>query len=473
MTSNSKLDSLGFEQLIVQCLEGGRARLLTAVIFLIVIIAGADWLVGNSVSLGVFYIFPMMLGAILLRPPETLLLAFACSVLRWWFDTPGSKADVTLRFAFALVAYFSSALFVTALVKNRRLVDDSLQKIRAEQGLRREAETQLRLLIESSPAAILTADRKGVVLAANHAANQMFSLGDENTLLGRNIRTYLPVLGDALQLQGGSEAFRTAAQCQGRRENGEIFLAHTWFSSHGTPEATHISAIVVDSSEEMRDREEQNLRHLLHYNRITAAALAHEVRNISAAIAILSANLNEKQHLTADEDYQGLSRLTRGLEKLALLHLGSHAEQTMEEISLQTVLDNLRIIIEAEWIDIGGSIRWPAMESVPKVLADPNGVLQSLLNLAQNSYRAVRGSVMKELAIKIEQTGARVLLSLQDSGPGIISPERLFRPFESEMDGTGLGLYISRAIVRGFGGELRYQPTDVGCCFVIELQIAN
>jgi K+-sensing histidine kinase KdpD len=32
-----------------------------------------------------------------------------------------------------------------------------------------------------------------------------------------------------------------------------------------------------------------------------------------------------------------------------------------------------------------------------------------------------------------------------------------------------LGLYVCRALIESFGGELRFEPTDTGCCFVITL----
>jgi hypothetical protein len=56
------------------------------------------------------------------------------------------------------------------------------------------------------------------------------------------------------------------------RENGDIFLAHTWFSSYVAPEGGRPPAVVVDSSEEMRDREEQALRQSMRSNRIAATA---------------------------------------------------------------------------------------------------------------------------------------------------------------------------------------------------------
>ena len=250
-------------------LKTSRIGILLVAACLVAMIALADWATGTSFSLGVLYIVPMMLGGLVLRPPETAALALFCAFLRSGFDVPSSRAEAILRFVFALLSYFASGLFVTALVRNRKLVEEHLAetrrhltKIQIEQELRQEAEEQLRALVAGSPAAIMTLDSKGIVLAANDAASSLFAIPSGQSLLGRPIVNHLPVLFDALRLENIPEDFRTAAQCQGRRVNGEIFLAHTWFSSYSTPEGSRLAAIIVDSSEEMRDREEQNLRQL-------------------------------------------------------------------------------------------------------------------------------------------------------------------------------------------------------------------
>jgi PAS domain-containing protein len=98
---------------------------------------------------------------------------------------------------FSSLAYLSSGLVVVTLVRNRRLVLDHLGKIQREQALRREAEEQLRVLVESSPAAVLTLNHDGVVLAANLAANTLFAIPSGHTLQGRVIASYLPLLSDA------------------------------------------------------------------------------------------------------------------------------------------------------------------------------------------------------------------------------------------------------------------------------------
>lgn len=457
-------------------LKAGKVKVLAATLFLVVLVGFADWATGPTVSLGVLYIFPVMLGAVVLNTVEVAALSVLCAVVRARFDVPSSHAEVLLRFAFASTAYLSSGLFVAALVRNRTMVMAHVARLEKEQNLRRGAEEQLQVLVESSPAAILTLDRNGVVLAANRAASSLFSIPETELLQGRLINPYLPVLSDALRLEIGPQTLRTAAQCQGMRENGEIFQAHTWFSSYNTSEGTRLAAIVVDSSEEMRDHEEQNIRQLMKYNSIAASAVSHEVRNWCSAIALSSSNLSQKHGLEQDDDYLALASLVQGLEKIMALELRSRVLRSdtadiAEEVPLRPVLDNLRIMIEPDWSDADGSIQWHLPQDLPSVIADPQGLLQAFLNLSQNSLRAVRDRDIRELQVCVDVGEQTARVRFHDSGPGVAEPDLLFTPFQPGADGSGLGLYISRSIVRSYGGDLIFVPQSVGTCFEIELQI--
>ena len=465
----NRLRKLG-EETVAAFLKAGRIRVFFIVATLLILIAFADWELGDRGSLGVLYILPMTIGAVICGPFETFLLASVCAFLRATFDTPAPNAEVILRFAFALLAYFASGLFVIALVRNRTLVVNHLARLQQEQDLRREAEEQLKVLVESSPAAILTLDHRGVVLAANNAANLLFRIPEGHVLQGRPIAAYLPLLSDALGIENG-EGFRTAAKCQGCRDTGEIFLADTWFSSYRAPEGMRLAAIVVDSSEEMRDREEQNLRLLRRSNRIAAAAVSHEVRNLCGALSLLRINVEEKLGLAQDEDFKGFATLIKGLERIARLELDARVHEHLEEVPLQSVLDHLRIVIEPDWQEFGGVVHWELPEGAPTVVADPSGLLQALLNLVRNSHRAVQQSDKRELHIAVSVKDRRVYVRVEDSGPGVASPECLFQPFQPGADGNGLGLYVSRAVVRSYGGELRFEPAERGSRFVVELQV--
>ena len=447
--------------------------MLSAAGVVIALVALADWAVGTRASLGLFYIIPMMLGATVLTPWQIGLLAILCSALRASFDLPHPQfLELSLRFLFAFLAYTGLGLFVIALIRNRELAVKHLAEVRREQGLRREAEEQLKVLAESSPAAIITVDGTGMVLAANKAAESLLAISGEKSLRGRRIGEYLPVLADALLYQSGAEGLRTAAQCQGRRENGEVFLAHTWFSCYTAREGPRLAAIVVDSSEEMRDREEQGLQQLMRGNRIAAAAVSHEVRNLCSAISLICSNLSDKQALIHDDDFQGLTKLVGGLQRIAAVDLQWRAQDTLEHVAVQEVLDDLRIVIEPDWREINGKICWNLPGQLPLVVAERHGLLQAFLNLAQNSHRAVQAGPERELSISVAVGEETAAVRFRDSGPGIAAPEHLFEPFQPGSDGTGLGLYVSRAVVRSYGGELRFEPQPTGSCFTVEVQLA-
>jgi signal transduction histidine kinase len=455
---------------IPKLLKAGKPKILASTAALVALTTLADWASGNNISLAALYILPMMLGALVLGWTEIAALALLCSYLRFWFDVPSSPADLALRFVFAALAYFLSGLFVAGLVRKHEEAIRHLSQIQFEQTLRRDAEEQLRVLAESSPAAIFTVDEAGRVLAANASADRLFMLPVNGSLHGRLIGNYLPFLGEVLRWKKQSVGLRTATQCQGFRENGEIFLAHIWFSSYVLSEGRRLAAIVVDSSDEMREREEHGLRQLQTGNQIAAAAMAHEVRNVCEAMAMLCADLRRRHALERDESLHGLDELVSGLEAMAYLELQPKSQEVVEEVPLKEVLDNLRIIVEPAWREIEGTVQWRLPADAPAVWAQPHGLLQVFLNLAQNSHRAVQESPDRTLLIEVCSQDRKVIVKFRDSGPGIKAPEILFQPFQKGAAGSGLGLYLSRSIVRNYGGELRFEAASPGSCFIIELE---
>jgi len=90
-----------------------------------------------------------------------------------------------------------------------------------------------------------------------------------------------------------------------------------------------------------------------------------------------------------------------------------------------------------------------------------------LLNLSQNALRASAYSERKELRLEAEHRGEIVTLKVSDAGPGVSDASNLFKAFTPGSEGSGLGLYISREMAKSFDGDLRYVPTNEGCCFEI------
>ena len=95
------------------------------------------------------------------------------------------------------------------------------------------------------------------------------------------------------------------------------------------------------------------------------------------------------------------------------------------------------------------------------------------LNLTKNSERALENAELKRIEIAVEALGSVVSVRVADTGPGVAAADKLFQPFQKGADSTGLGLYLSRAFVRSFRGDLRHDAAVPGCCFIIELAVAG
>ena len=161
-----------------------------------------------------------------------------------------------------------------------------------------------------------------------------------------------------------------------------------------------------------------------------------------------------------------MSTLIKSLERISALGIRSSSADTAAPVELTSVLDELRVLIEGVFRDAGMVIEWE-LTSMPLVRADRYGLIQVFLNLAKNSRRAMESAEVKKLSVSAAADGRTVVVRFEDTGTGVSSPEDLFRPFQPGANSTGLGLYVSRAIMRSFGGELLYEPRTKGCCFAV------
>lgn len=450
-----------------------RFEILSISLLLLGIIAYLDYRY-FEVSLGFLYVLPVLVAGMVTQRWQILLFALGCAVIRQSFIAHHDVPDTAVRFTLAYSAYAAGGLLVVETSRNRRLAENQSRQIQTQQRLRMEAEMHLKLLAESSPAAIFTTNERGEVLSYNRSALDLF--GVEQDIHTLNVGDHLPVLRDALKLETRASGFRTAAQCTGRRLDGAPFIAQLWFSIYESSAGRRLAAIAVDSSEDVREREERNLRYVLDNNRIIAGAVSHEIRNICGAISMVYTNLRRDQPryggLGESEDFRALGSLVEGLSEVASSDLQAKVKRTLTPIDLHNVLDDLRVVLEPSWTEIDGTVTWRIPDTLPKVFAEPFGLTQAILNLAQNSLRAVQSSNRQELFISLSVAGSQVQIAIEDTGPGIANPSRLFEPFQRGSDHVGLGLYVSRALLRSFGGDLKFEPSRSGCRFVATLQAA-
>jgi two-component system sensor kinase FixL len=201
------------------------------------------------------------------------------------------------------------------------------------------------------------------------------------------------------------------------------------------------------------------------------SAVSHEIRNLCGAALVVHRNLARVESLQGNQDFEALGTVIEGLERLSSMELKTSDPET-GTADLTALLDEFRVLIEPGYRETGMLVRWDVAPDLPLVWADRYGLLQAFLNLTRNSQRSMESSDERVLTVSATSAGP-VAVRFTDTGPGVGSPERLFRPFLRAPGGTGLGLYVSRSILRSFGGDLVYEPTERGCCFVVTLVPAS
>src|ERR1700721_2142725 len=160
-----------------------RTGVLLASSVLVVAIAAVDWWTKPYFSLGFLYLFPIMLAAGFLPRWAIVLLGLACALLSERFSNL-DPSDANIRLGFEALALCGCGLLTSEVLRNKRLSF--------------EAQERMRVLVETSPAAIITVDERGFIELANQAANDLMAPRDGH-LIGQPIAAFLPELHQALR----------------------------------------------------------------------------------------------------------------------------------------------------------------------------------------------------------------------------------------------------------------------------------
>jgi PAS domain S-box-containing protein len=387
--------------------EDNRRRFLVTAAILIVAIAVVDWRTKPYISIGFLYLFPILLVAGFLPRWQITLVALVCAVLQEFFSELPPNEAIT-RLVMASAGFVATGLFVSEIIRNRAVTLQHLKEVETHIGLRKDIEEQLQVLVESSPVAIVTIDSTGTVLLGNEASQSLLAPGSAS-IVGQSIGEFLPALQAALQTRR-SRQFRTELRCRGKRKNGEAFLAAVWFSTFTTVRGPRLAAIIVDLSEDLRDREDLSLDRLLKNTTILMSAIAHEIRNLSGAVLVVHKNLSRLPGLQSNEDFRTLGTLIEGLEKLSAMESRPALDQDLAVIELSNVLDELRVLLEPSYREAGIEIVWRLHDDLPLVTGDRYGLAQVFLNLSLNSHRAMATTDKQQLTISSVVAGDSVVI---------------------------------------------------------------
>jgi two-component system sensor kinase FixL len=366
----------------------------------------------------------------------------------------------------------------------------------------KRTEEKFRLVLDGAPSAIIMVDSAGVISFANAPAATVFGYS-HSELIGCNIETLIPERfrdrhpshRKGFFSQPSNRAMGAGRDLFGRRRDGSEFPVEVGLNPIRTAQGLFVLASVIDITARKQAEREHQLQNmeLARVGRVTlmgelAASLAHEVNNPIGAIVT---NANAGQRLIASGKIE-----TEELKDLLadIVADGHRAREVIQGIrnmvrkgkarrALIQIRDTIRELLRIVHADaIGREIEVTAEvdSDTGQVWGDPVQFLQVLLNLTINSFEAMTAlpSNARRLAIHAGRDGnGDILVSVRDSGPGFPSGmgEQLFEAFFStKAEGTGMGLAISRSIIKAHGGTLSGENCDGGgACFTVRLPQAK
>ncbi len=343
-----------------------------------------------------------------------------------------------------------------------------------------------RLILENLTTAVLLFDDALHLQYINPAGEILFDVSARH-LLGQQAAQLWPECRDFVHSLEHSHASghpyteREVPLCLPNHKQVTVDLTVTPLRESRRTEALLLELLPIDRH--LRIAREENLLDQYQTSRTLIRGLAHEIKNPLGGLRG-AAQLLEQE--LPGEELREYTRIIIGeadrLQALVDRMLGPNTLPRKRMINLHEVLERVRSLVQAE-LPPGISIERDYDPSIPDLLADPDQLLQAVLNIVRNAMQALgeRGRITLAtrtqrkvtLGHRLRRLVARI--DIIDNGPGI-PPEminNIFYPMVTgRPEGTGLGLPIAQSLVNQHGGliECRSQPGETVFSIILPLE---
>ena len=279
-------------------------------------------------------------------------------------------------------------------------------------------------------------------------------------------------------------------------ENQKVFVT----KSGGKPLHLAISMSIVKIAEkEIRLVSFQDIKNELDEKEIESwqkltRVLTHEIINsitpVTSLTGTISSFFKNKDQIVASNDITDntIQEAVTGLDLIeergnAVLDFVKNFKSltklptpNYEEIRLFELIENTYLLIKEELFEKGISLKYAIDPNDATILCDKNLMEHVIINLINNAIDAVsenNNSNGKHITIKaIKNSEGKTLITIIDNGKGIPDNiiEDIFVPFfTTKDDGSGIGLSLSRQIIKLHGGYINVKSEKGKTVFLVEI----
>jgi nitrogen fixation/metabolism regulation signal transduction histidine kinase len=349
---------------------------------------------------------------------------------------------------------------------------DAFEEVTGEfRRLRAEKERQVRYLeqvVQHLGVALITYESDGTVGRMNTAARRLLRTGPIRHV--EALERVSDDLAEALHaLDSGEQAM---VRVEEEDRTLQLAVRVSRFQLQGEP---HALASIQDLRNELEEKEMEAWQEL-------TSVLTHEIMNSVAPISSLASTAERRldaggngaaiapdEAVDVREAIEAIERRTDSLMNVvdAYRSFTDIPSPEFEVLAVEDVLDNVCRLLRAQSEDQNLSLTTAIDPPDLTLTADPDLIDQVLLNLALNALQAVeeddRARPPRIAFRAYVDRRSRPVIQVEDNGPGIPDDvqEKIFVPFfTTKEDGSGIGLSLSRQIMRLHGGSLSVRSEE-------------
>jgi two-component system, NtrC family, sensor kinase len=216
----------------------------------------------------------------------------------------------------------------------------------------------------------------------------------------------------------------------------------------------------------------------------TIATLSHHIKNILQGIRgggyLVEMGLENEDLAVVRKGWDIVNRNQNKISSLVMDMLSFSKEREPDPVpsDLVALITDIVETVQQRADEIGATLEWAPPADMPQLLFDPEALSRAILNVVTNALDAVedRSGATVSIRVACDIESGLVRITVSDNGEGM-TPEtiaEIFNLFVSTKGarGTGLGLTVSRKILREHGGDIRVSSQQgEGSTFVLEFPV--